>query len=90
MTVLFVVMVVVVMSWTHCRIRIRNALQKVCLAGGHLATQLASALSAMDSCSCDNFVILMANVESQTYRALYALDGTSGEVRSFATRAVVS
>ena len=64
-----------------CRVRIRNALQKVCLAGGHLATQLNAALVAMDASHCENFVILMANIESQTYRALYALDSTTGEVR---------
>jgi hypothetical protein len=63
------------------RVRIRNALQKVCLAGGHLATQLNAALVAMDTSHCENFVILMANIESQTYRALYALDGFTGEVR---------
>lgn len=50
------------------------------MAGGHLAAQLTAALSEMDNHHSENFVILLANVESQTYRALYALDVESGEV----------
>lgn len=67
---------------SFARTRIRNALLKVCLAGGHLSAQLSLALDAIDSHPGDNFIILLSAPESLQYRALYAFDPMNGEVRT--------
>ena len=60
----------------------KNAMMKVCLAGGHLSSQLMMALDAMDAEIGDNFILLLSNPDAQQYRALYAFDPATGEVRA--------
>lgn len=70
------------------RKRVVNALQTVCLAGGHRAVELDAALAAIEkqviAASAAGgrtepcFLILLSSPEAQTYRGLYAIDHATG------------
>ncbi|CAM9425449.1 unnamed protein product [Ectocarpus sp. 13 AM-2016] len=54
---------------------VRNAINFLCLAGGHLQERKARALEALDSHPASNFVVLLAHTKLLSFKGLYACRG---------------
>ncbi|CAM9253119.1 unnamed protein product [Pylaiella littoralis] len=54
---------------------VRNAINFLCLAGGHLEEKKTRALQALDSHPGSNFVVLLAHTKLLSFKGLYACSG---------------
>ncbi|CAM9382816.1 unnamed protein product [Scytosiphon promiscuus] len=54
---------------------VRNAINFLCLAGGHLEDKKARALEALDSHLASNFVVLLAHTKLLSFKGIYACSG---------------
>eukprot|EP00752_Nemacystus_decipiens_P010612 g9450.t1 len=54
---------------------VRNAINFLCLAGGHLEKKKARVLEALDSHPAANFVVLLAHTKLLSFKGLYACNG---------------